>query len=329
MDFLQRVGNCVMHVFADLVHWFCTWRVHQILLQELDSNIPHPYAMGRNVAFILQLGHPSVSDARAYLPNVAEVACLHCRPATANLGATDADLAQFLAAAPEGVIYLSMGSSVRSARLPDALLELFVGVFARLPRHHVLWTWAGNATALEPRLPPNVRVRSWLPQQDILGQRQLQLFITHGGLLSMHEAVYHGVPLLVLPVFCDHDVNAAKAVRDGYARRLELAHLTEEALYCAIYDVLHNDSYRRAVRRRRTLLLDQMSQPLRTAVHWTEYVIRHRGAQHLQAPGLGMSYFAYHSLDVLGLLLGALLVLLTILRGLCKCWQLGRKTKTA
>lgn len=46
----------------------------------------------------------------------------------------------------------------------------------------------------------------------------------------MYESVYHGVPLVTMPVFCDHDVNAAKAVADGYALRLELETLTTDKL---------------------------------------------------------------------------------------------------
>lgn len=46
----------------------------------------------------------------------------------------------------------------------------------------------------------------------------------------MFESVYHGVPLVTMPVFCDHDVNAAKAVADGYALRLDLETLTSDKL---------------------------------------------------------------------------------------------------
>lgn len=51
----------------------------------------------------------------------------------------------------------------------------------------------------------------------------------------MFESVYHGVPLVTMPVFCDHDVNAAKAEVDGYALKLELQTLTADKLskhYC-------------------------------------------------------------------------------------------------
>lgn len=108
-----------------------------------------------------------------------------------NQSQLDAELAEFMESLLAGVIYLSMGTSVRMARLPAAALrQLFVAVLARLPRHHVLWTWAGfvdysmDDLELLSALPANVRVRDWLLQKDILGHNQrLQLFIIHGGLL--------------------------------------------------------------------------------------------------------------------------------------------------
>jgi UDP:flavonoid glycosyltransferase YjiC (YdhE family) len=69
--------------------------------------------------------------------------------------------------------------------------------------------------------------------------------VTHGGLLSMFETVYHGVPVVTIPVFCDHDANAAKAEVDGYALVVQLTHLTSDKLVKAIYKVIHDPSYRR------------------------------------------------------------------------------------
>lgn len=35
----------------------------------------------KNVSFILQNGHATVTYSRPFLPNVAEIACIHCKPA--------------------------------------------------------------------------------------------------------------------------------------------------------------------------------------------------------------------------------------------------------
>jgi glucuronosyltransferase len=39
--------------------------------------------------------------------------------------------------------------------------------------------------------------------------------------------------------------------------------------------------------------------PLETAVYWTEYVIRHKGAPHLRSAAVGMPWYQYYLIDVL------------------------------
>lgn len=115
-----------------------------------------------------------------------------------------------------GFIYVSMGSSVKAANMPENLRQLLVTTFSKLP-YRVLWKY--ESAIIQSDLPPNVKISRWLPQQNILGHKNLKAFITHGGLLSMYETVFHGVPAVVMPVFCDHDVNSEKAKADGYGRK--------------------------------------------------------------------------------------------------------------
>lgn len=155
------------------------------------------------VALMLAKFCRAVTSVRAMLAPVCPV--WPKRPAytaspAVNQSQLDAELAEFVASLLAGVIYLSMGSSVRMVRVPAATLcQLFAAVLARLPRHHVLRTWAGieeysiDDLELLSALPATVRVRDWLLQKDILGHNQiLKLFIIHGGLLSQHDLVQHG-----------------------------------------------------------------------------------------------------------------------------------------
>lgn len=114
----------------------------------------------------------------------------------------------------------------------------------------------------------------------------------------MFETVYHGVPIVTIPVFCDHDSNAAKAEIDGYAKKLELRHLTSEKLYQAIAEVITEPRYKVEVKKRQLYLRDQKESPLERAIYWTEYVLRHKGAYHLQSPAKDLSFFQYYMFDV-------------------------------
>lgn len=82
--------------------------------------------------------------------------------------------------------------------MPEQVRRAFVQTFSKL-NERVIWKWEKDEGM--PDLPPNVKLVKWVPQQDLLGHPNIRLFITHGGLLSTEEAVYHGVPVLGLPVF--------------------------------------------------------------------------------------------------------------------------------
>lgn len=222
------------------------------------------------------------------------------------------ELEEFISGSGDaGFVYFSMGSSVKAANMPEYLRRMLMRVFRQLPQR-VLWKWEAEDDMRD--LPANVKLSRWLPQQDLLGHPKIRAFVTHGGLLSMFETVYHGVPVVTLPVFCDHDSNAAKAEMDGYAIKLDLATLTTESLLRAIRKVIYEPRYREEVKRRQFLLRDQKETPLERAVYWTEYVLRHRGARHLQSPARDMGVVQYYLVDVILLLLGLAVVMWYVIK---------------
>ncbi|CAG2069031.1 unnamed protein product [Timema podura] len=164
MGLLSRAMNTGYHVLLQLMHVFMVkFFLEDVLRSHFGPSMPPVYAMSRNVSFTLQNAHATVSYPRPYLPNVAEVACIHCKAPKP----LDQDLEEFIYGAGDaGFIYVSMGSSVRSANMPEYLRLLFVRAFAQLP-YRVVWKWEEGGM---PDLPHNVKLSRWLPQQDILGQ---------------------------------------------------------------------------------------------------------------------------------------------------------------
>lgn len=53
--------------------------------------------------------------------------------------------------------------------------------------------------------------------------------------------------------------------------------------------------------------------PQETVLYWTEYVIRHNGASHLQSDALEMPLYQYLLLDMVGLILLTIIVFFTAL----------------
>jgi glucuronosyltransferase len=66
------------------------------------------------------------------------------------------------------------------------------------------------------------------------------LFITHGGLLSSHEAVNRGVPIVGIPIFSEQKHNIARAVSFGYGVKLDFTNISTESVSWALREGLDN-----------------------------------------------------------------------------------------
>lgn len=170
----------------------------------------------------------------------------------------------------------------------------------------------------------------WMPQKDLLGHPQTKVFVAHGGTNGVQEAIYHGVPVLGIPLFFDQYDNLIRLQERGAGKILQLPDVNGYSFERDLKEVLHQGSYRKNMKTLSYLHRDQPMTPIDQATYWVEYVMRNKGAPHLRTEAYKMPWYSYYSLDVLLLLLTAVTALLlstwVIFRFLC-C-RGTRKTKT-
>ncbi|XP_064112825.1 UDP-glycosyltransferase UGT5-like isoform X5 [Macrobrachium nipponense] len=273
-------------------------------------DLPPLLELERNQSLVLMNSHFSTDLTVPLLPFQVEVGGMHCRPAKP----LPEDLRSWIeGAGSAGVIYFSLGSITKGTTLPTKYRNMFIKAFSKL-NQRILWKFE---TDLEG-IPENVMIKPWLPQQDILGHPNVKVFISHGGRLSMQESLYHGTPMVTLPLFGDQPINGARVIANGWGLSLNYEDLSVELIISSLEEVTNNATYVENVVKTSRLYKDQLTSPVERAVFWTEYVIRHRGALKLRSPAASLSWVQLLLLDVLALFLLVIILSLIVLHWIFK-----------
>jgi MGT family glycosyltransferase len=90
-------------------------------------------------------------------------------------------------------------------------------------------------------IPANFIVREYVPQLDIL--QRAALFISHGGMNSVSEALYYGMPLVVIPQSADQPWVAKRVVQLGAGRMIRRTHVSASRLRSVTEEVLADEIY--------------------------------------------------------------------------------------
>ncbi|MBN3308931.1 UDB31 glucuronosyltransferase, partial [Amia calva] len=258
---------------------------------------------------------------RPTMPNIVYMGGFQCKPAKP----LPQELEDFMqSSGNHGVIVMSLGTLVNS--LPSDMASEIASAFAQLP-HKIIWRHLGERPA---NLGNNTLLVSWMPQNDILGHAKTKVFVAHGGTNGVQEAIYHGTPILGLPLFFDQYDNLLRLKERGAAKILEVNEVNHSRFLQALQEVLNEPSYRINMQRLSSLHRDQPMKPLDRAIYWIEFVMRHKGAAHLRTESYRMPWYIYHSVDVIVVLLAAVLVFLLsiIITCKCLCYRVCYKRKT-
>lgn len=139
---------------------------------------------------------------------------------------------------PGPLVYVSFGSL---GAVDVTLIDRMIRVFATIPARFVVNV--GGFTEAYRNVPDNVVLGAWFSQPPIVAQSDL--FIHHGGNNSFCEALFFGVPSLVIPYCWDGHDNALRAVQTGAGRSLNRSDWSEAELKSAITDLLGDGMMKR------------------------------------------------------------------------------------
>jgi len=144
------------------------------------------------------------------------------------------------------LIYCSLGSQAQLYPEAKRLFQTIIDALSGLPLYQMIVATGREVGHDDLQgIPPNVHLFSYVRQTEVL--EKTSLLITHGGLLTIKDAIFFGVPMIVFPCHYDQPQNSGRVVYHGLGVKGEMRSTVAE-VRALIERVDHTDSYRERVR---------------------------------------------------------------------------------
>ncbi len=139
------------------------------------------------------------------------------------------------------VIYISLGTVFNDkVDFYRMCYEAFAGI------DHTVVLSVGKRTDIASlgAMPQNFIVRAFVPQLELL--QRTALFITHGGMNSVSEALYYGIPMIIVPQSADQHLVGQRLEQFGAGKALHRDTLTPQKLRSTAEHILAEPAYQQA-----------------------------------------------------------------------------------
>ncbi|CAG5115489.1 unnamed protein product [Candidula unifasciata] len=274
MTFFQRVYFTLYYLVSmnfDICH-------DSSLVSKFAPHKPYKsiYDIAANAEiFIAEVDH-ILDYPRTMLPNTKLIGGSSASPAKPLVG----EFQKFVDEATTGIIVMSFGGSV--VNLPPEISSKIVSAFKQLDLRVV---WKINITSPDPK---RIMTSLWIPQNDLLGHQKAKLFVSHCGKNGQYEALYHGVPILCLPIYGDQGYNS------------ERVRVKQLGLY-ADMQIIYGGKFTENMKKASKLYKELYKVPKHEAAYWLDHVIKY-GGDYMRSPGQQMPWYQLLVLDVIACL---------------------------
>ncbi|XP_057600000.1 UDP-glucuronosyltransferase 1-6-like isoform X4 [Hippopotamus amphibius kiboko] len=302
MTFPQRVANFLINYLENLLLYLLYSKYEDLARDVLKREVYLPALYREGSIWLLRYDFV-FEYPRPVMPNMVFIGGINCK----KVGILSQEFEAYVNASGEhGIVVFSLGSMV--SEIPEQKAMEIADALGKIPQT-VLWRYTGTPP---PNLVKNTKLVKWLPQNDLLGHPKARAFITHSGSHGIYEGICNGVPMVMMPLFGDQMDNAKRMETRGAGVTLNVLEMSSEDLENALKTVINDKSYKENIMRLSSLHKDRPIEPLDLAVFWVEFVMRHKGAPHLRPAAHDLTWYQYHSLDVIGFLLAVILTVIFI-----------------
>ncbi|XP_044772615.1 UDP-glucuronosyltransferase 3A2-like [Neomonachus schauinslandi] len=294
MDFWGRVKNFLMLFDFSIKQWQ--------IQSTFDNTIKEHFPEGSRPVLSHLLKKAELwfvnSDfalefARPLLPNTVYVGGLMARAVKQVPQEFENFIAKF---GDSGFVLVALGSMVSICQSQEVLREMN-SAFAHLSQG-VIWKCNPSHWPKDVKLAANVKIVDWLPQNDLLAHPRIRLFVTHGGLNSIMEAIQHGVPMVGIPVLGEQTENLVRVEAKKFGVSIQLKKVKAKTLALKMKEVIEDKRYKSAAVAASIIRHSHPMTPAQRLVGWIDHILQIGGAAHLKPHGLQQPWHEQYLLDV-------------------------------
>lgn len=142
------------------------------------------------------------------------------------------------------LILISLGTAFNNV---PSFYQSCLSAFQDTPWQIVMAVGSNFSPLASAPPPSNFIIRRFVPQLELLPRTSV--FISHGGMNSVNEALYYNVPLVLIPQGADHFRISGRVVQLGAGIRLDKRTFTADHLRAAVQKILSDPAYRESAAR--------------------------------------------------------------------------------
>ena len=131
------------------------------------------------------------------------------------------------------IIYISLGTVVKGA---VSFFQNCIDAFREEPVEVIISVGQKFDRTKLNNIPQNIHIYPTVPQVSVL--EMADVFVTHGGMNSVSEALVSGTPMVVIPFSSDQPVNAQCVEKLGVGKALDRKLVNKDSLKDAVFSVL-------------------------------------------------------------------------------------------
>uniref|UniRef100_G3UA25 glucuronosyltransferase n=1 Tax=Loxodonta africana TaxID=9785 RepID=G3UA25_LOXAF len=233
MTFMERVKNMKYVLYFDF--WFETFngkKWDQFYNEVLGRPTTLSETMGKAEICLIRT-YRDFEFPCTFLLHFDFVGGLHRKPANP----LPKEIEEFVqSSGKHGVVVFTLGSMV--SNITEERVHMIAPALAQIPQK-VLWRFDGKKPGT---LGPNTRLYKWIPQNDLLGHPKTKAFITHSETNSIYEAIYHGIPMVGIPLLANQPDNIVHMKAKAAAVSLDMNTRTSRDFLNALKTVIYDSS---------------------------------------------------------------------------------------